>query len=82
LYADTFTGMVAVVLRRERAGSPPEVAAATIVTALTAARPRDVYRSGRFARRLLLLSKLPTPVLDAVKRRVFGLPAPMSRVAS
>jgi NAD(P)-dependent dehydrogenase (short-subunit alcohol dehydrogenase family) len=82
LYEETFTAMLAVVARRERAGSPPDVAAVTIEKALTAARPRDVYRSGRFVHRLLLLSKLPTPVLDAVKRRVFGLPAPMSRVAS
>ena len=28
--------------------------------------------------RLAMLSKLPTPVLDAARRRVFGLPAPGS----
>ena len=33
------------------------------------------------SRRLALLSLLPTPVLDAAKRRVFGLPAPGSQVA-
>jgi NAD(P)-dependent dehydrogenase (short-subunit alcohol dehydrogenase family) len=79
-YEDTFTAMLAVMTRRERAGSPPEVAAATIETALTAARPRDLYRTGRFVRRLALLSRLPTPLLDRVRRRLFGLPAPLSRV--
>ena len=78
LYADTFTRMVAQVVRRERNGSPPEVAAETIVRALTAARPRDLYRTGKFARRMAALSLLPTPVLDALRRRLFGLPAPGS----
>jgi NAD(P)-dependent dehydrogenase (short-subunit alcohol dehydrogenase family) len=78
LYADTFTRMVALVVRRERNGSPPGVAAGTIVRALTAARPRDLYRTGRFARRMAALSLLPTPVLDALRRRLFGLPAPGS----
>jgi NAD(P)-dependent dehydrogenase (short-subunit alcohol dehydrogenase family) len=81
LYEDTFTRMLAVMMRRERAGSPPDVAARTIVEALTAPSPRAVYLTGRFAHRLALLSKLPTPVLDAVRRRIFGLPAPLSRSA-
>ena len=37
-----------------------------------------MYLTGKNSRRLALLSMLPTPVLDAVKRRVFGLPAPGS----
>jgi NAD(P)-dependent dehydrogenase (short-subunit alcohol dehydrogenase family) len=78
LYADTFTRMIAQVVSRERNGSPPEVAAETIVRALTAARPRDVYRTGKFARPMAALSVLPTPALDALRRRLFGLPAPGS----
>jgi NAD(P)-dependent dehydrogenase (short-subunit alcohol dehydrogenase family) len=78
LYEDTFARMVSVMQRREGNGSPPDVAAATIVRALTAARPRNGYLTGKDSRRLAMLSKLPTPVLDAARRRVFGLPAPGS----
>jgi NAD(P)-dependent dehydrogenase (short-subunit alcohol dehydrogenase family) len=82
LYEDTFSAMLAVMMRREQAGSPPDVAARTIVEALTRPRPRDVYLTGRFAHRLALISKLPAPALDAVRRRIFGLPAPGSRMAA
>jgi NAD(P)-dependent dehydrogenase (short-subunit alcohol dehydrogenase family) len=78
LYQATFTNMLAVMNEREGHGSPPDVAAATIVQALTASRPRTMYLTGKDSRRLALLSLLPTPVLDAAKRRVFGLPAPGS----
>jgi hypothetical protein len=37
-----------------------------------------VYLTGKDSRRLAVLSMLPAPVLDAAKRRVFGLPAPGS----
>ena len=73
--------MVAQVVRRESNGSPPEVPAETIVRALTAKRPRDLYRTGKFARRMAALSLLPTPLLDALRRRLFGLPAPGSLTA-
>jgi NAD(P)-dependent dehydrogenase (short-subunit alcohol dehydrogenase family) len=82
LYEDAFGNMLAVMRHREENGSSPDVAAATIVRALTADRPRDLYLTGHFAHRLALLSALPTPILDAVRRRVFGLPAPGSRVAT
>jgi len=78
LYQDTFAAMLEVMNHREGHGSPPEVAAATIVRALTASRPRTVYLTGKDSRRLAVLSMLPAPVLDAAKRRVFGLPAPGS----
>jgi NAD(P)-dependent dehydrogenase (short-subunit alcohol dehydrogenase family) len=78
LYQTTFTEMLKVMNRREGNGSPPEVAAATITRALTANRPRAVYLTGKDSRRLALLSMLPASVLDAAKRRVFGLPAPGS----
>jgi NAD(P)-dependent dehydrogenase (short-subunit alcohol dehydrogenase family) len=76
LYEDAFTNMLAVMERRESHGSPPDVAAATIVRALTTPRPRAVYLTGRYSRRLALLSRLPVPVLDRARRRVFRLPAP------
>jgi NAD(P)-dependent dehydrogenase (short-subunit alcohol dehydrogenase family) len=78
LYEDTFARMLAVMQHREANGSSPDVAAATIVRALTATRPRDVYLTGKDSRRLAILSKLPTPVLDAARRRIFRLPAPGS----
>ncbi len=78
LYQTTFSAMLKVMNRREGNGSPPEVAAATITRALTAGRPRAVYLTGKDSRRLALLSMLPASVLDAAKRRVFGLPAPGS----
>ena len=80
LYEDRFTKMLAVMTRREQAGSPPDVAARTIVEALTTPRPGDVYLTGTFAHRLALISRLPTPALDAIRRRIFELPAPRSRV--
>jgi NAD(P)-dependent dehydrogenase (short-subunit alcohol dehydrogenase family) len=82
LYEDTFRAMLAVMMRREKHGGPPDVAAATVARALTARHPRPLYRTGRYARRLALLSRLPTPVLDAARRRIFGLPAPGSLASS
>jgi NAD(P)-dependent dehydrogenase (short-subunit alcohol dehydrogenase family) len=81
LYQATFANMLGVMNHREGNGSPPDVAAVTIVRALTASRPRTVYLTGKDSRRLALLSMLPTRVLDAAKRRVFGLPAPGSLAA-
>jgi NAD(P)-dependent dehydrogenase (short-subunit alcohol dehydrogenase family) len=78
LYEATFTRMLTVMARREGNGSPPDVPAATIARALAARRPRTMYLTGKDSRRLALISKLPTPVLDAAKRRVFGLPSPRS----
>jgi NAD(P)-dependent dehydrogenase (short-subunit alcohol dehydrogenase family) len=78
LYEDVFTTMVAQVVRRERNGSPPEVPAETIFRALTDRDPRSTYLTGKFARRMATISRLPTPVIDAIRRRIFGLPAPGS----
>jgi hypothetical protein len=62
LYDDAFGKMLAAVMqRREDADSPPDVAAATITRALTAARPRNVYLTGKYSRPLALLSLLPSP---------------------
>ena len=81
LYEDTFAKMLGVMQRREANGSPPDVAAATITRALTANRLRNVYLTGKNSRRLAILSKLPTPILDAARRRIFRLPAPGSLAA-
>lgn len=81
LYEDTFARMLEVMQRREENGSRPDVAAATITRALTATRPRTVYLTGKDSRRLAVLSKLPTPILDAARRRIFRLPPPGSLAA-
>jgi NAD(P)-dependent dehydrogenase (short-subunit alcohol dehydrogenase family) len=81
LYQETFSRMLEVMLKRERDGSAPEVAAETIFRAMTTPRPRAVYLTGKNARRLSTISRLPTPLLDAVRRRIFRLPAPRSLVS-
>jgi NAD(P)-dependent dehydrogenase (short-subunit alcohol dehydrogenase family) len=78
LYGDAFARMLAVMARREGNGSPPDMAAATITRALAASRPRSVYLTGKDSRRLAILSELPTPILDAARRRIFRLPPPGS----
>jgi NAD(P)-dependent dehydrogenase (short-subunit alcohol dehydrogenase family) len=61
-------------------GSPPEVVARTVARALAARRPRTRYLSGRNAHRMALLAAvLPTPALDALRRRMLHQPAPGSR---
>jgi len=71
LYDDAFGKMLAVVMqRREDADSPPDVAAATITRALTAARPRNVYLTGKYSRRLALLACCPAPARRRMPARL------------
>lgn len=81
LYADTYLGMIARFLARERRGSRPEVVADRVSRVLAARRPRACYLVGKDSWRLAALGRLPTPVLDAVRRRLFGLPRPGSLAA-
>jgi NAD(P)-dependent dehydrogenase (short-subunit alcohol dehydrogenase family) len=81
LYEESFTGMLKVMRRREDNGSSPDVVAETVFRALTVARPRSSYLTGKYSRRLAMISMLPVPVLDAARRKVFGLPAPGSQAA-
>ncbi len=54
-------------------------AAATAIAGHTGPAGLDgLVDNGKDSGRLAVLSKLPTPVLDAVRRRIFGLPAPGS----
>ena len=81
LYGDTYLRMIKAMLTRERAGSPPHVVADTIATALHNRHPRARYLVGRDARKLATLAQLlPTPGLDAVRRRLFQLPVPDSQL--
>lgn len=79
LYGDAYAAMTASFRRRERAGDGPEVVAETISRAVHARRPRAYYLTGKDARKLATLAKLPPALLDRAKRRLFNLPAPGSR---
>jgi NAD(P)-dependent dehydrogenase (short-subunit alcohol dehydrogenase family) len=60
----------------ERHGSPPEVVAQVVLQALTARSPRARYVVGKHARVLTTLARvLPDRELDAVRSRLFSLPA-------
>jgi NAD(P)-dependent dehydrogenase (short-subunit alcohol dehydrogenase family) len=75
-YRGPYLEMVRRLAARERRGSPPEVVADAVAAALAARRPRARYLVGKDARRLAALGRLPAPVFDALRRRMFGLPAP------
>ena len=75
-YRGTYLEMVRRLAVLERRGSPPGVVADAVAAALATRRPRARYLVGKDARRLAALGRLPAPVLDAVRRRMFGLPAP------
>jgi NAD(P)-dependent dehydrogenase (short-subunit alcohol dehydrogenase family) len=75
-YRGPYLEMVRRLAARERRGSPPEVVADAVAAGLAARRPRARYLVGKDARRLAALGRLPAPVFDALRRRMFGLPAP------
>lgn len=82
LYEDSFQRMVTAFTALHDKGSPPDVVAKAIARALTVPRPRARYLAGRNSRRMAVLAAaLPTPVLDAVRRRITHQPAPGSRAA-
>ncbi|HEY7067438.1 MAG TPA: SDR family oxidoreductase [Chloroflexota bacterium] len=78
LYGAAFQAMTARAVAREMHGSPPEVVAATVAQALESPAPRARYLVGKDARLLAAVAKLPPFILDAVRRRFFGLPRPGS----
>ncbi|WP_094361046.1 SDR family oxidoreductase [Mycobacterium marinum] len=83
LYRDAYLGMVKAALSRERRGSPPTVVADLVLKVLTTARPHARNVVGKDARMLATVSRwLPTPALDALRRKVFGLPKPGSLAIS
>jgi NAD(P)-dependent dehydrogenase (short-subunit alcohol dehydrogenase family) len=82
LYEDAFRSFVRVGLARERNGSPPQVVAQLVARVLTTPRPRSRYLVGKDSRRMALVAGLPTPLLDALRRKIGHQPAPGSRVMS
>jgi NAD(P)-dependent dehydrogenase (short-subunit alcohol dehydrogenase family) len=83
LYEDALRRFVSIGLARERNGSPPKVVAQAIARALTVRRPHARYLVGKDSWRMAVLAAtLPTPVLDALRRRIGHQPAPGSRAMS
>jgi hypothetical protein len=82
LYGETYLGMVGAALKPERKGSPPDVVAQKVQMVLAASRPRARYLVGKDAQKLANLVRfVPTSMLDALRRKIFHLPAPGSRMA-
>jgi NAD(P)-dependent dehydrogenase (short-subunit alcohol dehydrogenase family) len=83
LYQDAFGRLVATFAAQHEQGSPPEVVAEAVAHALTTPRPRAHYLVGRNSRRMAILAAaLPTPALDALRRKQAHQPAPGSRVST
>ncbi|CAM4257218.1 Serine 3-dehydrogenase [Mycobacterium basiliense] len=81
LYGASYSGMVKAALTRERRGSPPTVVADLVLKVLTVSRPRARNVIGKDSRMMAAASRwLPIPALDALRRKVFGLPKPGSLV--
>jgi NAD(P)-dependent dehydrogenase (short-subunit alcohol dehydrogenase family) len=74
LYGGAFRNMTARFLALEAHGSHPDVVAAAVSRALGARRPRARYTVGKNARVLSAIAKLPTPILDVLRRRMFNQP--------
>jgi NAD(P)-dependent dehydrogenase (short-subunit alcohol dehydrogenase family) len=81
LYQDAFRRLVATFAAQHEHGSLPEVAAEAVAHALTTPRPRARYLVGKHSHGMAILAAaLPTPVLDALRRRQAHQPAPGSRM--
>jgi NAD(P)-dependent dehydrogenase (short-subunit alcohol dehydrogenase family) len=74
LYGQAFRSMTARAIAHENQGSPPEVVAQTILRALKSPKPKARYLVGKSANVLATLAKLPPFLLDALLRRILGLP--------
>ena len=83
LYGAAYLGMVSEALKREQKGSPADVVAEKVHSVLKMSRPRARYLVGKDAQVLANLVRfVPTSTLDALRRKIFNLPAPGSRAAS
>ena len=79
LYEDAFRQLVTQFTGFLRAGTAPSVVAETINRALTARRPRAHYLVGKGSRPQAVMATLPTPIGDAISRRVFHQPGAPKR---
>jgi NAD(P)-dependent dehydrogenase (short-subunit alcohol dehydrogenase family) len=78
LYGTTFSEMIRRAVKQEKGGSPPTAIADAVVRALLARRSPARVVVGKGGRMLSVLAMLPVPLLDALRRRLFRLPAPGS----
>jgi NAD(P)-dependent dehydrogenase (short-subunit alcohol dehydrogenase family) len=74
-YADQIVGGRKAARRTERHAIPVGRAAAVITKAVTTSRPRGHYLVGLDARVQAAIAVLPTPMVDAIVRRLAGQPA-------
>ena len=75
LYGKLFRGFIERAGARERNGSPPDVVADAVLSALRDAHPHRRYVVGKGARVLATLPRiLPAPLLDRVRMKIFGMP--------
>jgi len=82
-YGGMFRSFTKSAMARESAGSRPEVVARAIHHALTSDRPKARYPVGKDARLLVTLPRvLSTSMLDALRRRLFGLPSNFGGLSS
>jgi NAD(P)-dependent dehydrogenase (short-subunit alcohol dehydrogenase family) len=82
LYAATFTEMIRRAIKQEEGGSPPTVIADAVVQAVLSRRSPTRVVAGKGGRMLSVLAMLPAPLLDALRRRLFKLPAPRSALGA
>jgi NAD(P)-dependent dehydrogenase (short-subunit alcohol dehydrogenase family) len=82
LYGTTFTEMIRRAVKREAGGSPPTVIADAVVQAVLARRSPTRVVAGKGGRILSVLATLPAPMVDKLRRRLFGLPAPRSAIGA
>jgi NAD(P)-dependent dehydrogenase (short-subunit alcohol dehydrogenase family) len=75
LYGEMLRNFVRRAYERETNGSSPDVVARAIQDALTAKRPRTLYRVGKHATLLTAMGAfLPDRLLDVVRFRITGMP--------
>jgi len=82
LYQDAFGRMTVAFGALHERGSSPDVVARAVLQALTHARPRPRYLSGKNSHRMAAMAAiLPVAAQDALRRRLMHQPAPGSRIS-
>jgi NAD(P)-dependent dehydrogenase (short-subunit alcohol dehydrogenase family) len=81
LYGKFYREFIARATRRELNGSPPDVVAEAVLSALRDGHPHRRYVVGKDARMLATLPKvLPAALLDRVRMKIFGMPTRFGEV--
>jgi NAD(P)-dependent dehydrogenase (short-subunit alcohol dehydrogenase family) len=81
LYGKFYREFIARATRRELNGSPPDVVAEAVLSALRDRHPHRRYVVGKDARMLATLPKvLPAALLDRVRMKIFGMPTRFGEV--